>query len=271
MDDKGFLSIGKFSEFSGISRANLIYYDKLGLFSPVARGENNYRYYSYQQYDLINLIKTMTELKVPLKTIRSLFQDRSPEKILRLFSRQSIYINREIEKLQQSVKLLRTLKCVIEGSLTIDESAPRVRYFKAEPVFIGSEVDYSNGKSPYEAAMEFCRYCGTRSLFAGFPVGGILSAENVLHSERRRPDRFFLKTPDGKDRKPAGFYLVGYGRGYYGQNDVLYSKLIKYAEENKLAICGPAYELYPLNEIALTNPDEYLIQISIRLAGDETG
>jgi len=39
--------------------------------------------------------------------------------------------------------------------------------------------------------------------------------------------------------------------------------MMTYIKENSLEICGPAYETYPLNEISIDNPENYLIRISI--------
>jgi effector-binding domain-containing protein len=34
-------------------------------------------------------------------------------------------------------------------------------------------------------------------------------------------------------------------------------------DENGYEIAGPSWEMYPLNEISMTTPDNYLIKISI--------
>ena len=43
------MSIKEFSRLTGISRELLRFYDKIGLLTPESRGENNYRYYGFQQ------------------------------------------------------------------------------------------------------------------------------------------------------------------------------------------------------------------------------
>jgi effector-binding domain-containing protein len=71
--------------------------------------------------------------------------------------------------------------------------------------------------------------------------------------------------PDAPDRKPAGLYVTGYTRGYYGQSDALYKRIMAYIKENGLEICGPAYEMYPLNEISIPDPRSYLMRVSIEV------
>jgi effector-binding domain-containing protein len=57
--------------------------------------------------------------------------------------------------------------------------------------------------------------------------------------------------------------VTGYTRGNYGQSAALYKRLLAYIEQHNLEICGPAFETYPLNEISISDPDRYLMRISI--------
>ncbi len=43
------MTVSEFAKFHNINTRTLHYYDKIGLFSPIYIGENNYRYYSLQQ------------------------------------------------------------------------------------------------------------------------------------------------------------------------------------------------------------------------------
>jgi effector-binding domain-containing protein len=69
--------------------------------------------------------------------------------------------------------------------------------------------------------------------------------------------------PGAPDRKPAGLYLIGHTRGYYGSSDALYKRMMEHIAANDLEICGPAYETYPLNEISVTDTNNYLMRVSI--------
>jgi hypothetical protein len=109
---------------------------------------------------------------------------------------------------------------------------------------------------------EFCRVYD-ETLDLNYPVWGVFSEQRIKTRDWSLPDRFYFKMPGAPDRKPAGLYLVGYTRGYYGNSDALYTKMMDYIEENDIEICGPAYETYPLNEISVVDTNNYLIRISI--------
>ncbi|MDR1977650.1 MAG: MerR family transcriptional regulator [Synergistaceae bacterium] len=265
MKNEGLLSIGELAKFARVTRTALLHYDHLGLVSSVERGDNNYRYYSYHQIASTNLIMTLRELGVPLKEIVGVLQHRTPESIMALFSEQSQHIDRNMAKMSASKKLLSTLKSIIEDAVGVDEQKIEVRWAEAESIFLGPQIDYSNGKSIAEATRDFYKYCNEldRNMDLNYPVWGVYSEERIKRRDWVGPDRFYFKKPDSRDSKPEGFYLTGYDRGNYGRTHALYTRLMAYAKEHDLEICGPAYETYPLNEISIADPNRYLIRVSI--------
>jgi DNA-binding transcriptional MerR regulator len=261
----GLLSVGELARFSRVTRTALLYYEELGLVSSVKRGDNNYRYYSHHQIATTNLIMTLRELGVPLRKIVGVVRHRTPESIIDLFSEQSGYIDHNIERMLAAKKLLLTLKEIIEEGIVIDERKIELRHAGEESIFLGPQIDYSAGKSIEEATLDFYEYCNKadRDMDLNYPVWGMFSEERLKRQDWVGPDRFYFKMPDAPDRKPAGLYLTGYTRGNYGQSDGLYRRLTAHIEEHDLEICGPAYETYPLNEISIVDPDNYLMRISI--------
>jgi len=263
----GLLSVSELARFARVTRSALIFYDNMGVVSPVERGDNNYRYYSPHQVTTTNLVNTMQELGVPLKEIIGLADHRTPEKIITLFSEQSKQIDRQIEKLIRAQKLLLTLKDIIEDGLSADEEKIEVRRQEEESILIGPQIDYSGGLSIEEAFLNFYKHwhAADSDMDLNYPVWAIFSEERIKRGDFVGPDKFYFKMPDAPDRKPAGLYLTGYTRGYYGHSDELYKKLMAYIEENGLEICGPAYEMFPLNEISIPDPYNYLMRISINV------
>lgn len=268
MKKEELLTISELAEFARITRTALIHYDKLGLIAPVERGENNYRYYSFRQIASINLIVTLQKLGIPLEEIEELLRLRTPENIMNLLMEQSQQINQKIEKLSRTQKLLTTLKDMIGNGIAVvssEENKIEVHWDKAESIFLGPPIDYSDGKSPERAILDFYKYCNRldKNIDLNYPVWGLFSEERIKRRDWVGPDRFYFNMPDAPDRKPEGLYLTGYARGHYGQSDALYKRLLTYIDEHDLEICGPTYETYPLNEISILDPNNYLMRISI--------
>jgi DNA-binding transcriptional MerR regulator len=266
----GLLSISELAKISGLSRSALIYYDRMGLLSPSSRGNNKYRYYSRRQITSISMITTMKDLGMPLKEISDLMRHRTPEGVIKLFSEQTDRIDNEIEKLILAKRLLITRKTIIESAIGIDEEKIGTRMEKEEPILLGPQIDYSLGKTIEEAEIDFYNYCeeleknkDIKNIDLNYPVWGMFSEERIKKGDWNGPDKFYFRMPDGPNRKPAGLYLVGCTRAYYGHNDALYRRMTRHIEENGLEINGPAYETYPLDEISVSDNDNYLMRIFI--------
>jgi DNA-binding transcriptional MerR regulator len=264
MNDR-ILSINQLAKFARVTRDTLIHYDKIGLVKPVKRGENNYRYYSDEQIALVNLIRTLQLLGMPLKDIGEFVPERTPESILTVFSQQLIMIDHDIEELTQVRKLLLTYQAMIEEASAVDEHQIAIHWQEAEKIFLGPVNDYSGRRSLNDALLDFYKYCDQpcNQTDLNYAAWGVYSQERLERGDWNWPDRFYFNNPDGADVKPAGLYVTGYTRGNYGQSDALYRRLIAYVATHDLEICGPAYETYPLNEISIPDPNQYLMRVSI--------
>lgn len=72
-----YLTTGEFAKLAGVSKHTLFHYDKIGLLSPeIKLSENQYRYYSISQLELLEIITLLKELDMPLSEIKSYLDNR---------------------------------------------------------------------------------------------------------------------------------------------------------------------------------------------------
>ena len=78
MEEKSkLLTIGQFAALHGINKKTLMWYDEIGLFSPVVvNSENGYRYYNYYQSSILETILLLRELDVSIAEIQAFMQNR---------------------------------------------------------------------------------------------------------------------------------------------------------------------------------------------------
>lgn len=262
MKNKGLFTVRDFATFSRTTRDTLLYYDKIDLLHPDARGENNYRYYSTSKLAVVNVIRTLQLLGIPLEEIKGIRDNRSPAFVNELYAQQIENIDKKIESWARAQKLLFTLKNIINSVMDIDENAITVEFLPATAIIIGDLNDYSRGKNDYDALNCFYHTMSDRypDLDLNYPVWGLFSKERVEQGDFVWPDRYYFYNPEGRDRRPAGLYAVGYTRGGYGQSGDIYDRLTEYIDANGYVICGDAYEEYPLNEICIVNDNNYLMR-----------
>ena len=271
MPESGLLSISDFAEFSRTTRDTLLHYDRIGLLSPVLRGENNYRYYSSSQLAIVNVIRTFQQLGMSLEEIMALRDRRTPELANKVFERQIEEIDKKIEEWVRARKLLLTLKKAINSVSNIDEKEITVKFLPAEAIVLGDLNDYSRDRTDYDALLSFYHDMNRKypDVDLNYPVWATYSQERLKQRDWRHPDRYYLYNPEGYDRRPAALYAIGYMRGGYRPNNDLYELLTDYIEKNGYEICGDAYEEYPLNEICATSDKDYLIRVMITVREKE--
>ena len=65
------LTTAQFAKLHNVNKRTLHYYDKIGLFSPKNKGENNYRYYDTLQSIDFEYIRMFKKLNMSIKEIKN--------------------------------------------------------------------------------------------------------------------------------------------------------------------------------------------------------
>ena len=262
MKNQDLLSIRKFSELTGIKQSKLRYYDEVGVFQPILRGKNNYRYYSAPQTIEVNRISVMHGLNIPLKNVIEFKKERTPEKILEFLQEHELELNQELLRLQQAYSLVHTYNAMIHEGLLADEKTISIQRMPAIPIELGPPNDFSSGYF-YDSFFKYVKRMTEKNIHTAYPAGGYYDSLDSFIRAPGQPVRFFSRTPKGRDTKKSGEYVVGYARGYYGNLGDLPERIETYAKEKCLDLSGPVYEMYLHDEIAIEDPDQYLIQVSV--------
>ncbi|MDR2447818.1 MAG: MerR family transcriptional regulator [Treponema sp.] len=265
MKPDDYLSIGEFARIVGITPHSLRKYDNKGIFSPAARGdrlENDYRYYAPMQITTVKMIRVLTKIGVPLNTIREMAESRTPEKLIKLLQKQKEELAGEIRFLREAHSIIATFLDFIIKGLHADESEIFVREGPERRIVLGEANEYKYGEGFFGAFARFCAARHTPELNLAYPIGGRFDSMERFLGDPARPPRFFSHDPNGKDSMAAGLYLTGYTRGYYGQTNGLPRRIAEYAEQNGLTFIGPVYNTYLLDELSMTDPERYLLQVS---------
>ncbi len=267
MINGGLLSVGDFAKITRTTSQTLHHYDRLGLLSPVYRGNNKYRYYSMKQLALCNTIRLLQKLGVSLAYINEVKDHRTPKMALEILARQIEELDNNARKLNYARKLLHTMQKSIQSGVDADIKNITIQALPAENIMLGDQNDYSGGKTDYDALIAFYqvmnRKCSNAEYDMLYPVWGVYSAERICNRDWNNPDRYYFYNPSGQDQRPAALYAVGYKCAGYGQSGELYSRMIEYIDQNGFEICGNTYEEYPHNEICITDDSNYLLRVLI--------
>ena len=266
-NDTLLFTAGQFAKLLHLNKRTLHYYDEIGLFSPAYKGDNKYRYYTYQQSIQLENILTLREMGMSIEEVKEYFDAPDPDSFQQIITEKT----REIEDQIRHLKLLRSLlkekqaaleycEQVYDGKIELAEEEER--YLLLTPIKEKGEVQ-KNMAQIMEHLYEAQRYNTYK-----MGCGSYLSVEKVRRQEFDEYDGVFTpvrKKEKGENFKilPAGKYLRGYCIGSWDKIPGLYLKMLSWAEENKLNLTGNCYET-GLNEFAISSPEEYVTQIMIQ-------
>jgi DNA-binding transcriptional MerR regulator len=166
-----YLSIGEFARIVGITPNSLRVYDNKGIFSPAARGndlENDYRYYSPMQITTVKMIRVLTKIGVPHKTIREMAAERTPEKLIKLLRKQKEELAGEIRFLKEAHSVIAMFHDFITEGLHADESEIFVREGPERQIVLGEPNGYEYGESDYNFGV--VAYSKTLSVYVAFDL-----------------------------------------------------------------------------------------------------
>ena len=262
--EKDYLYIKEFANIAGLTDVALRHYDRMGIFYPAKHGsdnESNYRYYSQMQITMVKMIRVLIEMRVPLKDIKELTKNRTPENMIKVLSSNRDKLMDEVRSIQDIISVANTFIDLLVEGLSVTETEISVSEMPEKRIVLGGKTNFSETDEFYN---EFLRFCNSNKprINLSFPIGGYWEGMTDFLKKPSRPMRFFSLDPNGHEVRAAGLYLNGYTRGYYGETSDLPERMAEFAEKNDLVFSGAVYNTYLFDEISVANPDEYLLQVS---------
>lgn len=271
MNSNNLLSISEFSKLCGLPRQTLIYYDRIGLFSPICVKENKYRMYAHSQIERISSITILSDLGVPLKRIKEIMTDVSPQKMTEILHYQLNVITEKTEKLNALKDMLYVrIDQIVDG----ESRKSQIPYFcvteisEKTPFFVGRQIDCLHADVTDEIILDFFKTVEKENLPVIFALGYLKDWKDVKNGNYALIRRigFRLKNEARANRfMPAGKYAVGYFKGEYGENAAAYKSFRNYIAENRLNAFGTVYEEYLIDELAEKSPDNFVFKLSVRV------
>ena len=270
MDKEQLFSIGEVARLFHMSVSSLRHYESLGLLSPeYINPDSGYRYYSTRQFEVLNTLRYLRALDMPLPEIADFLQNRDVETIecklrqqkavveqkLAELSRIERKIDHRLSQLQDAksarldeIELIQTPACRIvwmedalylKSFLDMEPSIRRLEQSQREAVVFLGKVGVGISKEHLEAG-QFSRYdCAFLLL--------------------DREDRFDGETHELPETLCARIRF----RGSHPQSGAAYEKLLAFLRAHHFAIGGFSREV-TLIDNGLTNaPGKFVTEISI--------
>lgn len=117
---KKYFSIGETAKINNVSIQALRLYDKKGLLKPAyVDPENNYRYYTIDQFMYLDIIRYWKLIGAPLKELSDILQNEDISVFLSFIKKQHKEVDKEIIRLKNISEAIRHIEDKIEYAMEI--------------------------------------------------------------------------------------------------------------------------------------------------------
>jgi len=264
-----YLTTGEFASLCGVKKDTIFYYDEIGILKPDSIAENGYRYYSIDQVMTFQIITTLKSVGMSLKEILNYSSRQNTKEFLDLLKEKRDALIETQKRLADTREFVDNTIGIIEASLPVNLGEVTLQQCVEEYMVIAEtpSLDDMNDESYWLKIEELTDYCNHNKLGNVFPIGEIVLKKN-FEQNVFRSDYYCSKpvrkiTGPNTWRKPAGTYAVLYHRGSYKTLIDAYKNMKDYIEKNNLKIIGDLYEQDQLYLFSKSNPNDYLMKISI--------
>lgn len=259
------LTTAQFAKLHEVNKRTLHYYDDIGLFCPLTKEENGYRYYDISQSIDFEYIRMLKELNMSIKEIEMYRKQPTPDNFLKIADTKEQELDKEIRKLKNIKRILQAKKEQIVFCESLQEQEIRVEECKSERILTFS-YDFSEDDI-YQIFSPLKSTWGIEQIRMG--IGSFISLDNVYNMNFTKYDGIYTialnnKSVSNSFIKPKGRYLCGYQKGTWDKSPEMYQKILDYSKKHDLKLTGYAYEV-GLNDFVISNPDDYITKIMIKI------
>ncbi len=270
--NRGF-SIGEVSKLHNVSIQTLRHYDKIGLLKPAYINEKSkYRYYSVDNFIMLDFIKQCKVMGLALEDIKDLINNyTSVNSILDIITKQKEIIAERIKELENVKENVNMLEYKIQAALNDGIGEPFVMRCEKR-----SFIKYNNIKrytDEFEIELtyksrEIEKKYGTIYKESAFAIPyekvNTNSELNYEHMMLCLYDNILDDTEESAIL-PAGNYVTIHFYDDFKDIRPYYNKIIKYINKNNLSVGDTFYECYILTCIGKDDDVKSLGQVQIQL------
>lgn len=267
---KDLFTVGEIATLFNINKKTLRYYDEIDLFKPsYIDPKNNYRYYTSSQFEKLNTIIYLKNIRIPLDTIKCHLENKSINNTINLFEIQEDIIEKKIEELKIIQNKVKNRINKIKDSIDYDKLDKIMElYFDERTIVILKEKVNTNKDLELSIRKLENKANEKSSIFLG-EVGVSISKENLKNKLFKEYDSTFIfvenKNYNNEILKilPKGKYVCIRFNGLHESADIYYKKLLNYINENNYEVLADSVEITLIDTGLTTDTSEFITEIQI--------
>ena len=270
MERKGLFSIGEVSKLFHISVSSLRHYENVGLLHPeYTSPDTGYRYYGAEQFEVLNTIRYLRALDIPLGEIEDFLKNRDIGNIEEKLEQQKKAVlekQQELKRIEQ--KINHRLNSLAEAQNMPLNTVSLVRLPAGRIVWMEAPLKIEHSQDMEAPIRKLDQSQAEAVVFLG-KVGLGISSEHLQKAEYQKYDGIFLILDDediyeGETMPVAETLCVRLCfRGSHAEAPEQYKKLLDYIKKHKMRIAGFSREITLIDYGITNDPEKFVTQICI--------
>ena len=275
MDRKGLFSIGEVSKLFHISVSSLRHYESIRLLHPEYISlDTGYRYYGAEQFEVLNTIRYLRALDMPLAEIEDFLKNRDISNIEeKLIQQKKIVLEKQQELKRIEKKINHRLNVLSEAQNTPLDTVTLGKLPAGRIVWVETTLKIKDSQDMEAPIRKLDQSQAEAVVFLG-KVGLGISPEHLQAAEYQKYDGIFLILDDediydGETLPVAESLCVRLCfRGSHADAPVQYRKLLNYIKKHQMQIVGFSREITLIDYGITNNPEKFVTEICIPVKCD---
>lgn len=275
MERKGLFSIGEVSKLFHISVSSLRHYENVGLLHPeYISPDSGYRYYGTEQFEVLNTIRYLRALDMPLAEIEDFLKNRDISNIEeKLIQQKKIVLEKQQELKRVEQKINHRLKGLSEAQSMQLDTVTLVQLPAERIVWMDAPLRIEDSQDMEAPIRKLDQSQAEAVVFLG-KVGLGISAEHLQAEKYQKYDGIFLRLDDediydGETMPVAEVLCVRLCfRGGHTEAPEQYKKLLDYIKKHQMQIAGFSREITLIDYGITNDPEKFVTEICIPIKCD---
>ena len=272
-EKESFFTAGELANLFGISKQTLLYYHKIGLLSPEFIAENNYRHYTMQQYQDLEIIVNLRSFDVSITDIKKYLKSRSKKDFIDISKKKKTECETIIKEKERIIKSLDKIGETTTPNDDIIFYQPFLTMEKERLLKITDITDSINGKERVILFTKHAQQSFHNKQSLEKQVGWIITQHDFFDIHNIHNTKgYFSFVPNTplhrkvfKETLAPGMYLEIYFKGTFYENaDKLNALIQDFIKINKLQVIGDIYVLPIENHLFYDDTEQYINKIFVQ-------
>lgn len=274
MDKRSLFSIGDVAKLFHLSVSSLRHYEKVGLLFPeYIDPESGYRYYGARQFEMLNSIRYLRALDMPLSEIADFLSNRKIECMEeKLQSQKKAVIEKQRELKRIEKKINHRLQMIADAKNSVFDTVYLHVKKECRMVWVGDSLKIKEFLDMEEPIRKLENSQPEAVIFLG-KVGVGIFAENLQKGRFDSYDGIFLILDEEDDFEgtvtevPETPCVSIRFHGSHAEAATQYQKLMDYIGAHKMKINGFSREITMIDYGLTNDTSKFVTEISIPVEG----